>query len=207
MVTLDLSNIMFALVYAFPAFPSAIVDETGQQQEFQWKPAGSSKEFRTVICNLIKTSDALEASRSSDATVDELAAVSNAHTLSARYRLGLYDPGVPITVRQMVESVCAVYNHLYTEVISTRDDLVGILRLHQFIPSSVRFKEDGNTDRSQSALLRFCAEHTVEWMQPFFARHVQFFIPPDRMAASFDVKNELWSTANTRQCPLVVAFS
>lgn len=180
------------------------MDETGKQKTFQWQPANTSKEFRDAVRNLLKTSDALEASRSSDEDVDELAAVSNGHALSARYQLGLYNPGVPITVRQMVEAVCAVYNHLYTMVIAFRDDLIGVLSIHQFIPTSVRFKKDENSDRSQTALLRFCAEHTVECMQPFFVRHIHFFIPPERIAASFDIKSKLWNTANARQCSLVV---
>jgi hypothetical protein len=224
MVMLELCVLIYTLIYAFPSYPTALVDETGLRRQFGWLGVSSTESLRNAVRDLLRTSDVLEASRrtlfpdapNEEAAIDELAAVATPRTLSARYGLNLFHDGVPSTARQMVDYICSVYGKLYTMDIATREDLVALLRLHQFIPTTFRLKMDdaratkiagvtvgptlrtsgtlgatgvGGGNITRPSLLSFCAEHAVEWMQPYFARDVNFYVPAE-------LRNEVFVAAD-----------
>lgn len=241
-VVLELCNILFALAYAYPARPVAIMDEEGQkkQKSFAWRSVSNSDGMREAIRDLLRTSDVLEALRRRAATStsvsrtgvvdarlsggmfasaaalilsrtppviddaeedDELFHAADSRRLSARYQLGLYGAGVPTSVQQMVESVCGAYLTLRDRKITNREDIVAVLRVHQLIQPSFRMNVDEAQDQSQTAVLRFCAERTVEWMQPFFARHINFLVPRPMVQPSFEVRDHLPPTRYFTTCP------
>lgn len=185
MVVFELSTLLFALVFAFPHIPTAVVDETGRRNEFKWTSVADSEGLRNAIRDLLRTSDILEACRGATAIGDELEAVCDHRTLSTFYHLNLLAEEVPLTTRQMVEAVCRVYQKLATLELRTREEVIALLRHHQFIQNNTRLRPGANINRSQSALLTFCMELSVEWIQPFFARNVRFYIPPGLVPDSY----------------------
>lgn len=132
MVMLELCILIFTLVYAFPSYPTALVDETGQRLQFGWLGVSFFESLRNAVRDLLLTSDVLEASLrplfpedpNEEAAVDELAMVTNPRTLSPRYGLNLFLDSVPSTARQMVDYICSVYSKINTVHIATREDLV-----------------------------------------------------------------------------------
>ena len=194
MVAFELCTLLFTLVYAFPHIPTTLVDEAGLRQVFNWTQANTMAGLRDIIRGMLRTSDVLEASRpggigaaaAPTGVVDELEAVCDPRTLSKRYRLNLYDDAVPLTTRQMIEALCRVYDNIFKLELSTRDDLLALLRHHRFIPNNKTIRPDASANRTQSALLQFCTELAVDWMQPYFARDVRFYIPPGIAASAYE---------------------
>lgn len=188
MVVFELATLLYALVFAYPHIPTTLIDETGRQREFNWTSVLDNVGLRDAIRGLLRTSDTLEACRATGGAadaVDELAAVCDPHALSALYRLNLSSDEVPLTTRQMVEAVCRVYQKLTELELSTREELIALLRHHQFVPNATRLRPNEKNSRTHAALLTFCTELAVDWMQPFFARNARFYIPPALAQSSF----------------------
>lgn len=57
------------------------------------------------------------------------------------------------------------------------------------LPPTAAGNVDATGRLSHPALVGFCAEHAVEWMQPYFARDVNFYVP-------FDLRNEVFGAAD-----------
>jgi hypothetical protein len=186
MVALELVTILYAMLYAFPHIPTGVVDNIGYRKAFTWFNVTSTAAMHEALENLLRTSDVLEVSRAPGATMDDVtaAAVADPRALSRLFGLRLYERGVagaaPATSRQMIEAICAVYRALTVMDIGTRDDLYGLYRLYQVLPTSgyalpgvVRL---GNIDRS--ALVEFCSGLAVAWIQPYFSKDAAFYLPP-----------------------------
>ena len=61
---------------------------------------------------------------------------------------------------------------------TTRDELWTLYRRYQLIPMEYQLPLMSRIDpESRSALVRFCSELMVQWMQPYFAMHSRFYMP------------------------------
>lgn len=213
---------------AFPKAPSSVFEEEGGPKT-QWLSVVTTNGLREALQLMLQTSDVLVASLASgfsaeDITVD---AASSAPEVSRLFRLGLYAPdgAVPSTCRQMFETVTAAYRAIAFVDYPTREELHGMLRpwgvCHQrwwkagggattprirrymVIPMGYKLPGLSMAMENEEALLRFCSELTVKWLQPYFARppppghsgeglgarHLRrcpqdanFYVPPDSAA-------------------------
>lgn len=196
MVCMELIMTLFALLYAFPHVPAALLedvadgadDDAGITADAQWYSVVGTTAFRGAIDALLQTSQVLEASLRPGATPDDIRGqdIANMRTLSDLFDLKLTDPAVriPLTCRQMYENVVALYRAVYTNEITTREELAALYQRLQLMPASYKLPGLVQLDNNRSNLIRFCSEMTVEWMQPYFARDPAFYTPQEVAAVA-----------------------
>ena len=180
MVAMELVMTLFALLYAFPHIPDRILDDEEDDVAAQWFSVQSSPAFRAAVENLLQTSDVLQASLLPPLKPDDLTSevVTNVRRLSDTFGLCLTSHHVPSTCRQMYESIVSMYQILLSTDIGTRDDLHFMFTKYQFVSTKHRLpglSKEASEDRA--ALIRFCSERTVAWMQPYFVRDQRFYLP------------------------------
>lgn len=82
-------------------------------------------------------------------------------------------------------------------LVTTRDDLLTLYRRYQMlpigyqVPGTVRVEAENRSD-----LLRFCSELAVEWLQPYFAKHVE--------CAGFRFERTAHPGSTTRRAKLLI---
>ena len=183
MVATECVMTLFALLYAFPHIPSALLDDSDESNEatdVPWFSVTSTAALRAAMESILQTSEVLEYSLAKGKTVENITkdAVSDMGTLSSLFDLQLEHPDVPHTCRQMFQNIVALYSALNQTDITTREQLSTLYRRYQFIASGYQlvgmsFVETGN----QSSLMKFCTELMVQWMQPYFSKHPRFYLP------------------------------
>ena len=197
MVCTELLMTLFALLYAFPHVPSALLHDVpvpGETDEAAgtddadapWFSVTSTAALRSAMEAILKTSQTLEVSLFQDATLNDITkeSVADPERLSRLFDLRLYEAGVPATTRQMVESLCAAYRALLDATVTTREELWALYRRYQLIPAGYQLPGMARVEKEdRSALIRFCSELTVAWMQPYFAQNAKFYLP-DEVAAT-----------------------
>lgn len=191
MVAMELMTVLYALLYAFPHVPTGVIDEEGHQKAFTWFNVTSTEALRAAVQNLLQTSDILEfslpsgAATAADITVE---AVANPRILSALFDLRLYACHVPRTARQMLESVSAAYRAILTIDILTRDELYSLYRRYQVLPAAYSLPGTLRMATEKPALIKFCTELAVTWIQPYFSKDAAFYVPADpALAKEFGV--------------------
>lgn len=183
---------LFALLYAFPHIPTAIMDDipvgdgstkdAGDDADAPWFSVTSTTALRAALEAILKTSQTLEVSLNHTATLNDITkeAVADPENLSRLFDLRLYEDRVPSAARTMVESLCAVYAALLNSIITTREELWSLYRRYQLIAPEFHLPGMSRVEASnRSALVRFCSELTVAWMQPFFAQNAAFYFPAE----------------------------
>ena len=205
MVGMELMMSLYALLYAFPHIPAALMEDVtaaavptapgdagegdeGEEgvadapSDTQWYSVSSTAAMRASLEALLRTSEVLEVSLRAGATAEDikLGELQDARALSRLFDLHLYevDADVPITCRQMYECIAAIYRALGALDITTREELRMLYQRHQLLPTGYKLPglvrvEPGN----RSALIHFCSELTVDWMQPYFSRHPGYYMP------------------------------
>lgn len=201
MVAMELLMSLYALLYAFPHIPAALMEDVvDTNQDYaeadppaeedagtQWLSVSSTAAMRAALEALLRTSEVLEVSMRAGATTDDigLADLSNAHSLSRLFDLHLYDAdsGVPCTCRQMYESIAAMYRAMAAVDVTTREELRVLYQRYQLLPMGYKMPGLVRMDTgNRSDLIQFCSELTVEWMQPYFSRHPEYYLSRETAA-------------------------
>lgn len=196
-VATELAMTLYALLYAFPHIPTSlvedVVDAAGASNdiahgEVQWFSVRSTAALRAAMEALLRTSEVLELCLRPGLTVKAITreAVGDVARLSDVFDLQLYDAGaeIPATCRQMFEVLAATYHAIGNVEITTREELWALLQRYQVIPVGYQLPGTVRVEsENRSELLRFCSELAVDWTQPYFARHVPFYLGPEKAAA------------------------
>ena len=200
MVAMELLMTLFALVYAYPHIPGALIEDVGtaateeattkdpagddetEIAETQWFSVRNTEGMRGALDALLRTSEVLETSLDAAHTVEELraASLSDAATISALFGLRLYgaEGQVPATCRQMYECIAAVYRALGLVDVTTREELWSLYKRYQLLPEGYKLPGLGHVSTAnRSGLLQFCSELMVDWLQPYFSRHPELYAP------------------------------
>lgn len=183
MVAMELLMSLYALLYAFPHVPSSVLEEEGGAQT-QWLSVTSVGGLRGALQTMLQSSEILIATLPPGMTADDITVdvASSAPALSRLFDLRLYDRTaavpVPATCRQMFETIAAVYRNIASVSLTSREELHGMMRRCMVLPSAHRLPNLDSAIEEERALLRFCANLAVAWLQPYFARDSNFYLPP-----------------------------
>jgi hypothetical protein len=183
MVATECVMTLFALLYAFPHIPSALLDdvyETEDVTESQWFSVRSTAAMRATMEAILKTSEVLLYSLPDTKTMDNVTKeiVADVYRLSDTFDLQLEDRNVPATCRQMYDYIVAVYKAIGNVEITTREELWSLYQRYQLIPAGYQLPGLARVEvANRSSLIRFCSELTVQWMQPYFSQHPLFYMP------------------------------
>lgn len=156
-----------------------MLQEEGEP-DTQWTAVSTTDGLREALQSLLQSSGVLAASLINEQSVEAITvdAASSAPAWSALFGLQLYNRDVvPSTCRQMFETVTAAYRAIAQSDLVSREELHGMLRRYSIIPTAYQLPGLSSATESESALLRFCAELTVKWLQPFFAQDAGFYAP------------------------------
>jgi hypothetical protein len=201
MVGMELMMSLYALLYAFPHIPTTLLDEgdvlgqadePGQssdpsQEGKQWFSVMSTEAMRAALDALLQTSEVLDSALAPGQAITDLSrtVVADARRLSEFLDLRLYDDDVPATCRQMFETIAAMYNALDRVDITTRDELWTLYQRYQIISMDYQLPGLSRVETAnRSALLRFCSELAVSWLQPYVSKNPAFYLPPDTVATA-----------------------
>jgi hypothetical protein len=183
MVATECIMTFFALLYAFPHIPGALLDdvyETEDAGESQWFSVTSTAALRAAMEAILQTSEVLLYSLADGKTMTDVTkdVVSDINQLSDMFGLQLNERGVPATCRQMFDYIVAVYTALNNTDITTREELWALYQRYQLIPVGYQLPGLARMEvENRSALIRFCSELAVQWMQPYFSQHPVFYMP------------------------------
>lgn len=192
MVGMELMMALYAVLYAFPHIPSTLLEDEDEEGGTQWFSVTSTAAMRAALETVLRTSDVLEASLRPGAKTEDIVGerLANPYELSQLFDLQVYDGDVPVTCRQMFECIAAAYRAVYTVDITTREELWTLYRRYQVIPQGYQLPGLARVKaEDRPALLRFCSELTVDWMQPYFSKHPGFFLPREAAAAVCRVRS------------------
>lgn len=204
MVATECIMTLYALLYAFPHIPGALLEDVfvdeGEAPDEAWFSVMSTSAMRAAMESILKTSEVLLYSLSPNKTLDKLTKeivskdvsnntktslpVADVDQISEFFDLHLNDPMVPGTCRQMYDSIAAVYRTLNNMDITTREDLRELYMRYQLLPTGYQLPGLSRVEmENRSALVRFCSELAVQWMQPYFSKHPVFYMPELAAAA------------------------
>ena len=176
---------LYALLYAFPTVPSALLDDVYSVSDedaggAQWFNVSSIGSLLSVTEGMLRTSEVLEYSLPPTTSAEKISksVFMEMDSLSDFFQLQLNHADVPSTCRDMYRCITAAYRALMASRITTRDELWTLLRRYQLIPLEYQLPGLERVDAgNRSALLQFCSELMVQWMQPYFAKHPLFYMP------------------------------
>ena len=178
MVGMELMMSLYAILYAFPHIPSSLLDDPNDDVVPQWFSVTSTAAMRAALEAVLRTSNVLTASLRKGATPEDIKGVNLADPFALSDLFGLQILELPITSRQMFECIAAVYRAVYTIDVTTREELWTLYRRYQVIPSGYQLPGLARVNaQDRPALLRFCSELMVDWVQPYFSKHPAFYLP------------------------------
>lgn len=146
----------------------------------QWLSVTSTDTFRAAIENLLRSSDPLEVCLNHGKSIADisLATVSNLVSLSELFQLRISE--CPSSCRQMYECIVAVYSVLQQGAVGTRNDLFGLYQRFGIISRSYKlpsFSSQQVSEQVRPDLLVFCSKLCVDFLQPYFAQDVSYYLP------------------------------
>ena len=185
MVAMELVMGLFGLLYAFPHVPSRLLDV----EAAAWFSVATHDSLKVALLKLLQGSPVLVAClaevghRPEDLRVWDLCSLEQ---LDALLGLNVFADGVPTTCRQMYLILVQVFRAVLLppvdpdRLVVTQDWLTGTYRQHGLLSNRLPARGGG---RDRPDLLRFCTEHTVAWLQPYFASDPLFFHPRGLLTA------------------------
>lgn len=181
MVAMELMMSVYTPLYAFPQMPLVL---EAQLDESEWQDVTTTAELHNVLEGLLQRSAVLEAALAPGHTSEDitLAALGDPVQVSAMFGLRLYDEMddvVPVTCRQMYESIAALFRAITAVPLGTREAIQQLYYRYQAFP--LGYKLPGVvrvSTESQAPLMRFCKELSVEWLQPYVGDQEWFYFPP-----------------------------
>lgn len=193
MVAMELIMVLLSLLYAFPHVPATLLDDDADDDDYDerapaagegamtWFNVSSTGALRSAVDALLHTSDVLEVSMRPGLSVEDVTrdTIADPLKLSDAFGLRLYqDDRVPATCRQMYEGIAATYKALNESDVATRTDLWTLYQRYQLIPVGYQLPGMVRVEKpNRSALLRFCSELAVDWLQPYVAQKPGFYVP------------------------------
>jgi hypothetical protein len=83
----------------------------------------------------------------------------------------------------MFENIAAIFRALHGVDVTTREELWTLYQRYQLLPVGYKLPGMVRLDmEDRSALIRFCSELTVDWMQPYFAKQSAYYLPREAAA-------------------------
>lgn len=180
MVAMELVMCLFGLLFAFPHVPSRLIDNT--KGETTWFSVVTIRALQMALLNMVRSSPVIQTCLAEQnrplksLTMDTL---SRPGDLDEALGLNLYHDDTPITCQQMYHGVCSIYESIQ----SPRFDMEGVTITREWLAKLFADQNlmspaaTGKQGQDHSALISFCAERTVAWMQPYFASNPLFFHP------------------------------